>query len=143
MVPRSDVIELVCCVQDFLRSKELLDLAYAITVFFHSSVYHCNIFTVKYTASVVTESFFLIRKLKCYHLVHAYGVVPGPNHMLLVMELMSRGDLLNYMRSLKAEDNDIFTVLSLDVSFSVDSISSSVLSHNMLILLSFLYMFKY
>nr|XP_053627664.1 insulin-like growth factor 1 receptor [Cherax quadricarinatus] len=56
----------------------------------------------------------LMLKLKCYHLVHAYGVVPGPNHMLLVMELMSRGDLLNYLRSLKAQDNDIFSVLSVD-----------------------------
>ncbi|XP_069181921.1 insulin receptor [Procambarus clarkii] len=56
----------------------------------------------------------LMLKLNCYHLVHAYGVVPGPNHMLLVMELMSRGDLQKYLRSLKAQDDDIFSVLSVD-----------------------------
>lgn len=69
--------------------------------------------------STLNNIFFLTRKLNCYHLVHAYGVIPGPNHILLVMELMSRGDLLNYIRSLKAEENDIFTVLRLEVSYSV------------------------
>ncbi|XP_042219284.1 insulin-like growth factor 1 receptor isoform X2 [Homarus americanus] len=56
----------------------------------------------------------LMLTFDCNHLVRAYGVLPGDKDMLLVMELMSRGDLLQYLRSLKARNNDIFTVLSVE-----------------------------
>uniref|UniRef100_A0AAU0MVQ7 receptor protein-tyrosine kinase n=1 Tax=Gecarcinus lateralis TaxID=6769 RepID=A0AAU0MVQ7_GECLA len=40
----------------------------------------------------------LMLELESCHIVHAYGVMFGPNHTYLVMEYMSKGDLLKYLR---------------------------------------------
>ncbi|XP_063875014.1 insulin receptor-like isoform X2 [Scylla paramamosain] len=43
----------------------------------------------------------LMLELKSFHIVHAYGVMIRSNHTYLVMEYMSKGDLLKYLREQK------------------------------------------
>lgn len=81
----------------------------------HSSVpIAAKVVTDSQAKDEILDEAKLMLKLDCYHLVKAYGVAAGPTQVYLVMEYMTRGDLLKYLRSLRPSDNDIFSVLSVD-----------------------------